>query len=227
MAWGLSYRLSEFLLFWKNPDAIKNIKPFFIGIFLFAWVGAKVTFLLASSKNNFSEYALSSNFWLGGGFVFYGGFLGGAFFSIVNARFFKGLSLKDIAIMIPSLCFAHAVGRIGCFLAGCCYGISSDSLLSVSMHGAHRHPVQLYETIALFVLGIALVKMLKNNAEKILILKSYVMGYALIRFGLEFLRGDKVRGIYFAGLSTSQIISIALIALMLITILYQKIKNQD
>ena len=103
----------------------------------------------------------------------------------------------------------HGIGRIGCFLAGCCYGSETDSLIAVSFHGHERYPVQLIEASGLFILYFFSRNLLKRKM-KVKAIYLYLIGYSFLRFGNEFLRGDEIRGLY-SGLATSQWISLAII----------------
>ena len=91
---------------------------------------------------------------LRGGFVFYGGLAGGL---IALVRVSRSLGLDSFSVAsscAPSFAFAHACGRVGCALAGCCYGAHSNAMWTI----AGRHPTQLLEALFLIVLGFALIK---------------------------------------------------------------------
>ncbi len=112
----------------------------------------------------------------------------------------------------------HALGRIGCFLAGCCYGkpttlpwgvrfTDPHALVAPELLNVPLHPTQLYEAgfNFLFFLLLHYVSQKPHKDGKILVL--YVWCYALMRFGIEFLRGD-FRGGFLWGMSPSQVISL-------------------
>ena len=89
------------------------------------------------------------------------------------------------------------------------------------MHGQDRHPVQLFESIALFLLFLLMFELFKRG--KSIIIK-YLFAYGLIRFSLEFLRGDKIRGEDVISIfSTSQVI--ALFIVLMVTINHFKSRN--
>jgi len=73
-----------------------------------------------------------------------------------------------------------------------------------------RHPVQFYEAFALTVIGVVLYQMVMEKKTASSVLATYLFGYSLVRFVLEFFRGDEIRGIYWMHLSTSQWTSIGL-----------------
>ena len=109
----------------------------------------------------------------------------------------------------------NGFGRIGCLMGGCCYGIKYDGPLHIVMSdNIARFPVQLVETLLLFMLAAFLIfkKTHSKNSSTIIY---YLTIYPSMRFLLEFLRGDRIRGI-FLGLSTSQWISLLILVCMII-----------
>ncbi|MBQ9773546.1 MAG: prolipoprotein diacylglyceryl transferase [Clostridia bacterium] len=182
-----------------------------------AMLGAKLLFLLISWKQLLSsELGLLSA--LFGGFVFYGGLIGGALGLWIYCKQFK-LRFGDFAqVYATVLPLGHALGRVGCFFAGCCYGIAYDGPLSHTYHttlgstpvGVPLFPVQLAEALGLLILFVILITVyFQINAQAPVIPILYAMLYALLRFCLEFLRGDRERGILL-GISTSQWICLLL-----------------
>lgn len=146
--------------------------------------------------------------YMSGGFVFYGGLFGAIFVIYLYCRKFSVSFQKAMICMVPSFPIAHAFGRIGCFFAGCCYGI--DDI-----------PVQLYECIGnilIFFVLLLIEKVGKRNQLPYI----YLSLYAVLRFALEFLRADSKRGFIFH-LSTSQWISI----MVLIFVIYQEVKTKN
>lgn len=154
---------------------------------------------------------------LGSGIVFYGGLIGGIGGALLGARVAKCRWDLLVEAVVPFVPLGHAFGRVGCLLAGCCHGIEyngpfaiyySNSLLGVSPTQGY-FPVQPLEAIANMAICMILVRLRKCNEGRKYLLLWYLSIYALVRFGLEFLRGDLNRGIYF-GLSLSQWISLCL-----------------
>ncbi len=165
-----------------------------------------------------------------GGSVFYGGLFGYILFAGLYAKL-KKLPLKDIAdVSAPMIAVFHGFGRIGCFMGGCCYGIEwehgimFENALVESANGVPRVPVQLIEAGFEFALGIFLWIALSRRKFYGILLNIYLLIYASVRFFLEFLRGDEYRG-FFLGLSTSQIISIAVVAAMSIYFIRLKVRK--
>lgn len=214
-AFGFAFRMSEWLLY-KKSEKTDGLVPFFLQLFIFSWVGAKILFLLVTKTLPEGTF-LNTNFWIGGGFVFSGGLLFAASTSIFYISFFKKFSFSKVAIIIPALPFAHAIGRVGCFLAGCCYGTETSFPLAIHLHGADRHPTQLYEAILLVLLGFF---MMRRKIEKPILF--YFGSYSIIRFFLEFLRGDSERG-YIGPFSTSQSLSLLLVIFISLYLVYSHV----
>lgn len=148
------------------------------------------------------------------GFVVYGGILGGIFAGWLYCRKKKLKFLKYYDLLIPSVALAQGFGRIGCLLAGCCYGKETDGWLSITFQDsdfAPNHvaliPTQIYSSILDFLhFGILLWIARKKKADG-QVAAFYMIFYSVGRFVLEFFRGDLIRGSVGA-LSTSQFISI-------------------
>ena len=187
LGWGIAYQI-----FFQNTDLNRSkALILFWGLFASAWLGAKLLFLITSAPTNFE--VMSSNFWLGGGFVFYGGVLASAVFILLLKYFQFNFNVQTINSLILALVFGHAIGRVGCFLAGCCFGAPTDWFWGIHLHGTDRHPTQLLETLGLLVMGFTFLK-IKSSVN---LLGYYALFYGLLRFGLENIRGDGVRGEWF------------------------------
>lgn len=125
-----------------------------------------------------------------GGLMFFGGFLLAIPTTIVFSRLARESiwSLADYAITAVPL--AHAIGRIGCFLNGCCYGRASDIPWAVHMEGADRHPVQLYESAVNFAIYALLLAAFFKRRKDGMVFAIYLLLYAPARFILDYFRGD-------------------------------------
>ena len=208
MAWGLAYRMC---LVSDSLMEQGSFQGLFWGTFLFSWLGAKSVFLLVSGR--FSDYWSMFDFWSGGGFIFYGGLFFGFAYIVVYSFILGKFPQERLAWLLPPLALGHALGRMGCFFAGCCYGTVCELPWAIYLHGATRHPVPLYEAVFLVFLSIASYKLLKKKVGHWKMVGFYFAMYAVGRFILEFYRGDMARGIYFQGLSLSQIFSMVFVAL--------------
>jgi phosphatidylglycerol:prolipoprotein diacylglycerol transferase len=206
-----------------------------------ALVGSRVYFILV----NFGEYFDPGRFLVAtpvgriprvlafweGGLVFYGGFIGAVLAAVVYMRRHRMPFLAYADTMIPSVAFGHFLGRLGCFLAGCCWGGLAhtdlpwavrfppesmayqafldrpDPASYLASGGATTlplHPTQLYEAfgeLALFVLLVFLVRPRKRFHGQVL--ATWLLAYAALRTVVELFRGDLERGVYL-GLGAGQ-----------------------
>lgn len=197
-----------------STDRIFDLAVWFL---LSAMVGARALYIVlypSQFPTIGSWFAITQ-----GGLVFFGGFLATAVTVIGYGRW-HGLSLRDLGDLIaPCLMLGHAIGRVGCFLNGCCYGRPTDLPWGVVFprlgDGLPRHPTQLYEAGFLLVLFFLAQWLFGRRVEQKwgfpgAIWGSYTLAYSGFRFAIEYLRGDD-RGGFFtpAMLSISQGISLA------------------
>jgi phosphatidylglycerol:prolipoprotein diacylglycerol transferase len=156
-----------------------------------------------------------------GGLVFYGGLI----FAVPTALLFirkTGMPFwKTFDIAAPSIAIGHAIGRLGCFSAGCCYGKAAEGLPwavifrdpdSLAVRGVPLHPSQLYESLGELVNFLILISVRRKQAFDGQLFWLYIMNYAVIRSVVELFRGDEVRGFLVPGFSISQGISLLLFA---------------
>lgn len=197
-----------------------------------AIVGAKLLFIAVSWKE-IAELQLSLMSIIKGGFVFYGGLLGGALGIFIYIKQYR-ISAEIFDIYAAVLPLGHALGRIGCFFAGCCYGIPHDGFASVVYEytvgltplGVPLLAIQLIEAAGLLLLFIVqiFVFCLSDKDKKGRTVLLYLCVYPIMRFILEFFRGDRERGVFF-GLSTAQWVSVLILIATVIYILRRKIKH--
>ena len=148
------------------------------------------------------------------GWVVYGGILGGILGAYIYCKVKKLDFFAYFNVIIPSVSLAQAFGRIGCFFAGCCYGLETTSKLSVvfpsgslAPSGVSLIPTQLISSFGDFVLFAILYKVYANEKTKNETAAWYLILYSFGRFLVEFLRGDIERG-SIGIFSTSQFLSI-------------------
>ncbi len=162
------------------------------------------------------------------GGVFYGGLIGAlpVAWWYINRH---GLPfLRTLDILAPAVALGQGVGRLGCLAAGCCFGSPSTAPWSIIFHnedahalvgvplGIPLHPSQLYESFGAFALVAILLRVLRTRTFDGQVATVYFLAYAVMRFILEFFRGDLARGTVFGGtLSTSQFIAIIVVFLTL------------
>ena len=145
-----------------------------------------------------------------GGMAFHGslvmGFIGGAI--VVKIKKLPFWKVADIVALYAPL--GHAIGRVGCFLNGCCYGGITNSSLGVMFPGdtVYRLPAQLYSSFFLVLLFIVLRLMRNEKHFEGFIFSMYVMLYSVYRFFIEFLRDDNPA--IYLGMTLSQVISAGL-----------------
>ncbi len=158
-----------------------------------------------------------------GGLVWYGGFILGLF-----AMFWyvvrNNIDFWNIADLIaPYLALAHALGRIGCFLNGCCYGIevAPGYPIAVQFPGEHvfRCPTEIYSSITLLLIFIILRIWQEKRHFSGEVSLAYGVLYSLKRFCIEFLRGDNPKVL--CGLTMSQVISLVILVVSLILFIYR------
>jgi len=172
----------------------------FLFIFAAAFVGGKV-FLFFEDPSFYIHSPLK--LLKGRGFVFYGSFL----FAIPTMLWFfrkhKLNTYKMLDVMAITTCLVHMFGRIGCFLAGCCYGKPTDSFFGTTFtdpacyadpKNVPLHPTQLYEAgyIFLVMIGLLLLRNRRRFYGQLFLL--YLILYAAGRSILEIFRGDEERG---------------------------------
>lgn len=156
------------------------------------------------------------------GFLFYGGLYGCLFAVWCYCRRSRVSFFELLRLLLPVVPLVHALGRVGCFCAGCCYGRETSaacgllfSRSKIAPRGIPLIPVQLLEAAVVFALFILLALMSRRPDSGRRMLCSYLGIYGTARFFLEFLRGDTYRG--FVGvLSVSQLLSLVAIALALL-----------
>lgn len=199
---------------------------FFYSIFIAGFVGGKIFTWLENPKIYVENPELLFNIF-SGGFVFYGSLI----LAIPVAIWFlksKNYVISTVLdIMAISTVIAHFFGRIGCFFAGCCYGKPTHHFFGVAFpltNGDKVIPTQLIEAFLLLMIGGFLLKLKCNSYYKGKIFLVYLTLYAVIRFFLEFLRGD-FRGTIFQFLSHSQFISILFIVVSIVLLNNKKLNT--
>jgi phosphatidylglycerol:prolipoprotein diacylglycerol transferase len=167
----------------------------------------------------------------GGGLVWYGGFIGGLMAFLLLAYRSRHSFWQLVDAFLPGVLLGLAFGRVGCFLSGCCYGtLCQIQGLAVQfpIHhpsvGQEVHPVQLYESMGAFLLMLVML-MPMSSYQRGRNAVIFCIGYGLLRFGLEFLRGDKL--IVQDTLSASQWISLFFVLLGILLWIYLKIQTQN
>lgn len=146
-----------------------------------------------------------------GGLVFYGGLVGGIATTLLLARRMRLPVMPTLDLLIPYVAVAQGIGRLGCFFNGCCYGRPTTAPWGVVFPGAAiaRHPTQLYESAAIFLLAAALLRRVRHPVAPGTQLAWYAVGYGAWRLTVEFLRGDNPPVL--GPLTFSQVVSLPLV----------------
>jgi phosphatidylglycerol---prolipoprotein diacylglyceryl transferase len=170
-----------------------------------------------------------------GGLSFYGGLAGGVLGGVLYVKHRK-LSVWNIGdLVVPYLALGQAIGRIGCFFAGCCYGkvcsaswaVHFDNPQALAPTGIALHPTQIYESLADFLIFLILLNVGKKREFPGQTFLLYFVLYSAVRFIIEFYRGDNPAVWY--GFTLYQIISVAILvtAKTIYLIKWKKQKNRQ
>ena len=203
-----------------NAGAIADMAVY---VLIAGLVGAKLL-LLAVEWGHYSRNPRELFSLVQSGGVFYGGLILAFPVAWWYARR-HGLSGWTTAdVLAPAVVLGQAVGRLGCFAAGCCYGRPANVPWAVTFRDEYArrvvgtpldtplHPTQLYESLACLAIFGLLVAIAARKRFHGQVALSYVVLYAVARFVIEFFRGDAARGTVFGGaLSTSQFIAVLMI----------------
>ena len=216
------------LLSWRRARergfAEETVSRLAVYMLIFGFLGAKLLYII-TSMDEFLADPLGT---LGAeGFVVYGGIIAGFFAVLFYCRRKKLDLLTWLDLFFPGVALAQGFGRIGCFLAGCCYGAPTDSVLGVvfplggsAPAGIALWPTQLFSAGGDFIIAALLLLMEKKHSERGRTSVSYLFLYAVGRFAVEFFRDDPRGTVGF--LSTSQFISVFIFALALALTVYLK-----
>lgn len=196
-----------------DPDRIFGLV---VACAVFGYVASKLLYCVTILPRILEDPA---NFLtLATGWVVYGGIIGGIFGGWLYCRIRKLDFIRYFDLAMPSVALAQGFGRIGCFLAGCCYGQETDLPISITFtnsefapNGVELIPTQLYSSAFDFALAFFLMYLASRTEKKGVIAASYLIIYSVGRFIIEFFRGDLIRGAVGA-LSTSQFIAVFMAA---------------
>ena len=204
-----------------------KVMDFGIYLIIAALVGAKLMLVVVDfSYFRQNPRELMSLARAGG--VFYGGLIAAVLVGIWLVRKYQLRIWTMGDLMAPGIALGHVIGRVGCLLAGCCYGRPTSVPWAVTFNDPAAalnvgtplaiplHPTQLYDAGAeLIILGVLLATERKGRKFEGRTFWAYLLMYAISRFIIEFFRGDD-RGMAFNLLSTSQVVSAAIVPLSLL-----------
>ncbi len=216
-----------------EKDGIPRTRAWDLGfvVILSALVGAKALMLLTNLEYYLSQPSrlFALEFWQAGG-AFFGGLIGATLGTIWFIRRDSALHFWKVAdAAAPSIALGQSIGRLGCFAAGCDYGTPSQLPWAVTFSSQYAHdyvgvplrvalhPVQLYESAATLLLCVFLFWMSSKRSFRGQVICCYFVGYGILRFLIEFFRGDVSRGFVMGGLlSVPQVFSLLALAAGLI-----------
>jgi phosphatidylglycerol:prolipoprotein diacylglycerol transferase len=194
-----------------SPEDISNLM---LWIFIGGIAGAKLLFVINHWNGQEPIKALILQ---RSGMVFHGALFGTAIAVWLFTRKTKMPLWATLDTLAPSFALGHAFGRIGCFMTGCCYGRACDLPWAVqfpeshSTHPIHVHPTQIYESLLNLALYGILAWLFRNRKFNGQVFACYLMAYAVVRFGMEFLRDDGRGRLWFDTLTSGQGISLILL----------------
>ena len=187
----------------------KNIYLYILLYGLFAIVFGKFYTMITSNEYNILKAGLSS----------YGGLIGVILASIIF-EFIVPTNKKIIKYTIISLPLTYGIGKIACFIAGCCYGIPYNGLFNVVYKDGLNiplFPIQITETIV-FIMIFIICNKLRNN-KNIIYITIFISTIA--KFLLDFLRYEHINKI----ITTNQIFSLVIIIVLIIIVIIKKLKK--
>lgn len=219
---GLSYARKQAPRAGLDADKIWNMGIYTI---LVALLLAKI-WLVASDWDFYSAHPrdiFSIQTFQSGG-TFYGGIVGAVVTIVLYAHFQKMPMLAVLDVSAFGLPLGHAIGRLGCFAAGCCYGKPTSLPWGIAFKnpiaaqvagtplGVHLHPTQLYESFAEFLNFAFLIWLGRRQSFRGQIVGTYFLLYGFERGTIEFFRGDPGRTMMFHDtVSLMQLVSVGLI----------------
>ena len=219
VALGFFVGMQYIVKYSKNIITKQQVYDFLFYVILVGIIGARILYVLLDMPYYLSHPLEIIQVWKGG-LVYYGGFVAVLIFSFFYCKYKHFNIVKLVDVFAPALALGHFFGRVGCFFSGCCYGKNTDCFLAI----AHKHPTQLYESLGNLIIFVILHKLLQQEHRDGYVFVIYMVLYSILRFGVEFFRGDD-RGIFILGLSPAQNISI-IIFMIAMTLIFNKYRNK-
>lgn len=178
-----------------------------IAAFCGAMIGAKLPFVLWSDPTAGDSLG---NAWFSNGKTILAGLVGG-YFAVEAVKKLLEIRTKTGDTFAAPVAIAIAIGRLGCFRAGCCFGAPTDlpwGVVFPAIDTLPRHPTQLYEATFHFAMACLLVVLQRNGLFQRQLLKLYIITYACYRFLTEMIRPEPE---FFAGLTAYQWASLVIV----------------
>ena len=189
-------------------------------------LGAKLMFLVVDWDTYRHLDKLFTWEMLRSGGVWYGGLIGAVTAGTIYTLLHHWPVLKTADAYAPGIAFGHSLGRLGCLAAGCCYGRPTNVSWGIVFHNplsaqqsgtplnVRLQPTQIYEWAAEFIVFLVLIWLYKRKTRPGQVAGTYLIGFGIARFIIEFWRYDPDRGSMFGGaITVTQFISILLVVL--------------
>lgn len=217
-------------------DGLERERVYDLGLWMLlaAIVGSKFLMLFTEPEYRENPVRLFSLDFLRSGGVFYGGFIGALVVGYFLMRRYKLPWWKTADAFAPGIALGNAIGRQGCFAAGCCWGKPTTLPWGVEFTqaghevtgvplGVHLHPTQLYESFGALLIFFFLLWLHRRKRFSGQVILFYAVLYAVMRFTIEIFRDDPRGDILglttLTGLSTSQMLSIIIGVWGLVTLI--------
>ncbi len=156
-----------------------------------------------------------------GGLVFSGGLVGALIVGFLLVLRWKMNPWQTADLVAPGIAIGQAIGRIGCFFAGCCYGKPTDAFCAVTFNnpdtlaprGIPLHPTQLYSSASLFLIFLVLWLFRKHKTRHGQVICLYIFLHSTARLIIERFRGDFRGEVLHGALTVTQLVSICLMVI--------------
>jgi len=197
----------------EEPEKIMDLGFYLI---ISAIIGARLLFVFLNVKEYLAHPLNVFKIWEGG-LVFHGGLIFGLLAGFLYLKWHHLSIWKFTDIVAPALALGQSIGRIGCLMAGCCYGkettcpwgiVFTDSN-SLAVQNVRLHPTQIYSSVCVFGLFIFLLWLRKKKSYEGQIFWTYTALYSVGRFTIDFFRGDELPT-FFHIFSFTQVLSLIL-----------------
>ncbi len=175
---------------------VKRVYDLVFFMFISGLLGGRLLFV-AMNLRRFDSFFDVFKVWEGG-LVFYGGFAASLATFFILMKVWKVRIPAVLDVLGPTGALIHAIGRLGCFFAGCCYGYETglpwgvifSNPQSLAPLGIRIHPTQVYASLGNAVIFVILHRRLGKKLFDGEVFLWYMIGYGMLRFFNEFLRAD-------------------------------------
>lgn len=203
-----------------DKDVVFDI---FIGAVVGGLVGTRLVYYIVSIPEILKNPSILWDF--SHGYVVYGGILGGILAGLIMCKKHKTVFLPYFDLVMPAVAMAQGFGRIGCFFAGCCYGMETTLPIGFTYHtsqlapvGVKLMPTQLISSVGDFLIFAILLLFAKRERTPGKVAGLYLVLYGTGRFMVEFLRNDHRGSVGI--ISTSQFISIPIVLIGVVMLMF-------